>query len=413
MTHIVCPWTGQRIHDEIRFSWFGAYLLLFACLLALSACQSTDLGGGGNQPDFSDTSATPSPNANGEVFGQGPVRVAMLLPSTAPGNASAVASEVKNGALLALQDFGQDAIQIVVKDSSGQAASSQSAATEAVREGAAVILGPIFAANVSAASAITQPTRRTMIAFSTDTSVAKRGVYLLSYTPQDDTRRIIRYAISQGRRSILAFMPTNAEGTIREAVLRQEAGSAGINVRIIKYDRSSDAIEQAVASAKDILAGFDSIYIPEGNQIPNVILQTMRRLGINIVDKQIIGSGAWETIKLEEAQLENAIYPGRDVARFEEFATRYQAANGTRPTVWAALGYDSVTLVTDLVRRLGPDQAFGQQGLENPRGFSGINGIFRLRSDGTTERGLAIYGIVGGKPKLLVPAPVSFAARRT
>ncbi|MEM7464864.1 MAG: penicillin-binding protein activator [Pseudomonadota bacterium] len=382
-------------------------------MLLFPACQSTDLGTGSVQPDFSDAPTTPSPNANGEVFGQGPVRVAMLLPTTAPGNASAVANEVRNGALLALQDFGQDSIQIVIKDSSGQAASSQSAATEAVREGAAVILGPVFAANVSAASAITQPTRRTMIAFSTDTSVAKRGVYLLSYTPQDDTRRIIRYAISQGRRSILAFMPSTAEGTIREAVLRQEAGAAGVNVRIIKYNRSSDDIEQAVASAKDILAGYDSIYIPEGNQIPNVILQTMRRQGINVVEKQIIGSGAWETIKLEEAQLENAIYPGRDVSRFEEFATRYETANGSRPTVWAALGYDSVTLVTDLVKRLGPDQAFGQQGLENPRGFSGINGIFRLRSDGTTERGLAIYGIVGGERKLLVPAPVSFAANRT
>ncbi|MGI9402395.1 MAG: ABC transporter substrate-binding protein, partial [Rhizobiaceae bacterium] len=182
MTHNECPWTVKRIHDVVRPGWSAVCSLLIASMFALSACQSTDLGTGSVQPDFSDTPTTPSPNANGEVHGQGPVRVAMLLPSTAPGNAAAVASEVRNGALLALQDFGQDAIQIVIKDSSGQAASSQSAATEAVREGAAVILGPVFAANVSAASAITQPTRRTMIAFSTDTSVAKRGVYLLSYT---------------------------------------------------------------------------------------------------------------------------------------------------------------------------------------------------------------------------------------
>ncbi len=53
-----------------------------------------------------------------------------------------------------------------------------------------------------------------MIAFSTDTSVARRGVYLIGFLPQADTARIIDFAISRGIRSILAFLPTNAEGTL-------------------------------------------------------------------------------------------------------------------------------------------------------------------------------------------------------
>jgi ABC-type branched-subunit amino acid transport system substrate-binding protein len=382
--------------------------LLLAFALALSACQSTsDLGIGGAAvaPD----AGSPSPNPNGEVIGQGPVRVTMLLPRSAPGNAAMVANEVRNGSLLAMEDFGGETLQLVIKDTTGQAAAAQSAATEAVREGSVAVLGPIFAANVSAASAITQPSGRAMVAFSTDTSVARRGVYLLSYTPQDDTRRIIRYAIQRGRRAILAFIPKNAEGTLRESVLRQEAGGAGVNLRVLKYDRSMESIEQVVTGATPMLDNFDAVYIPEGNEIPNVILQTMRQQGVNVVGKQIIGSGAWESVNLAEPQLENAIYPGRDLTRFEEFARRYERAHGEPPKVWAALGYDAVTLVTDLLSRLGPDRAFSPEGIENPRGFVGINGIFRLRPDGTAERGLAVYGVADSKGQLIEAAPQSFA----
>ena len=38
-----------------------------------------------------------------------------------------------------------------------------------------------------------------MIAFSTDTNVATRGVYLLSFLPETDVKRIVDYAVSRGQ----------------------------------------------------------------------------------------------------------------------------------------------------------------------------------------------------------------------
>ncbi len=133
-----------------------------------------------------------------------------------------------------------------------------------------------------------------------------------------------------------------------------------------------------------------------------------RRNTIDIVGKQILGSGAWESVVFKEAQLEGALYPGRDLSRFADFATRYQATYGNKPNVWAALGYDSITLSVSLIRTGGPDP-FKAQALENPSGFAGINGIFRLRADGTAERGLAIYQVERNAGKLVVPAPTSFS----
>lgn len=385
-----------------------AMLLLFAAaMLSLAGCQSSNLGMGESSGE---TSQLPqlSPNPNGEVFGQGNVRIALLVPATAPGNAASVANEIRNGALLAMQDFGQNSIQLVIKDTKGQAATAQEVATEAVREGSSAIIGPLFSSSVSAASAVTLPSNRTMFAFSTDASVARRGVYLMSYTPQADTRRMVNYALSQGKRGFHAFIPKNAEGALREAMLREVAGQAGATVNVTYYERSGPGIEEAAREAAVAVGDADAIYIPEGGQIPNAIMASLARSGVQVRGKQVLGSGQWESVNLKDSNLEGALYTGRDVTNFASFATRYQTSYNSVPGVFAALGYDAVTLVISLVTNNNPAQAFQPDVVEDRRGFAGRNGVFRFKSDGTSERGLAVYRVANGAGQPESPAPTRF-----
>ncbi len=393
-----------------RFFYIRLAAVLAAGLL-LASCQT---GGLNNDPNSSTPQLTPrlTENPSGEVFGQGNIRVALLVPKTAPGNGAKVAQEIVNGALMALEDFGQNTIQLVVKDTIGQAATAQTRASEAVGEGASIILGPLFSANVSAASAMTQPAGRPIMAFSTDASIAKRGVYLLSYTPQDDVHRIVSYAASQGKRSIIAFLPSNAYGAVVEGTLRQVAGRSGVSiVHIARYERSGPGIEAAVRDAAAFYQNADTVYIPEGGNVPSAILGSMKRLLVTMDNKQVLGSGRWESVKFGDRLLTGAIYPGRDISKFENFSTRYETKYGLKPGVNAALGHDAVTLTIELVRR-NREKAFRANIIENVNGFVGINGIFRFRKQGTAERGLAIYRVTNGLGQLLVPAPSSFGFSR-
>ena len=63
----------------------------------------------------------------------------------------------------------------------------------------------------------------TVVAFSTDSSVAGRGVFLLSFLPESDVNRIIGYASSIGKRSYAALVPDNAYGAVVEAAFKQQA----------------------------------------------------------------------------------------------------------------------------------------------------------------------------------------------
>ena len=144
-----------------------AFGLSIALSIGLVACQSGTLGLGSGDLKTNElpTEIQLSPNPKGEVSGQGNVRVSLLIPQTAPGNGATVAKEIRNGALLAMQDFGQNSIQLVIKDTKGQAATAQQMASEAISEGSSAIIGPLFSSSVSAASGVTAPAGRTVIAF--------------------------------------------------------------------------------------------------------------------------------------------------------------------------------------------------------------------------------------------------------
>ena len=68
----------------------------------------------------------------------------------------------------------------------------------------------------------------------------------------------------------------------------------------------------------------------------------------------------------------------------------------------------AVALVAALVKTQGP-QRFSEQILTNSSGFAGIDGIFRFRSDGTSERGLAVMKVAPGGAQPVSPAPKSFS----
>ena len=73
----------------------------------------------------------------------------------------------------------------------------------------------------------------------------------------------------------------------------------------------------------------------------------------------------------------------------------------------ATLAYDAVALIAALVKTQGPAR-FSEQTLTTSSGFAGIDGVFRFRSDGINERGLAVLRVTPGGGQPVSPAPRTF-----
>src|SRR4051812_49433437 len=228
-------------------------------LLLASACSG--LPGG----DYFGFGSAPPPPATRPTVGAGQVKVALILPLSAQGNAGATALSLRNAAEMALAEFNNPDIQLLVKDDGGSAAGAQQAASQALADGAEIILGPLFAQSVSAAGQVARQRGVPLIAFSTDASVAAPGVHLLSFLPETEVDRVIGYALQQGKRSFAALIPDNAYGTVTQAAFQQAVARGGGRVVVMeRYPLDRAQMEEPVKRVAAAMRQADSIFIPDG-----------------------------------------------------------------------------------------------------------------------------------------------------
>src|SRR5215470_2964702 len=169
------------------------------------------------------------------AIGTGQVKVGLILPLSASGNAALAAQSMKNAAEMALAEFNAPNVQLLVKDDAGSVQGAQAATQQALEEGAEIILGPLFAHSVAPAGQLARGRGVPVIAFSTDANVASRGIYLLSFLPESDVDRIVGYAVQQGKRSFAALVPDNAYGSVVQAAFQQAVAAGG--GRVVAMER--------------------------------------------------------------------------------------------------------------------------------------------------------------------------------
>jgi branched-chain amino acid transport system substrate-binding protein len=395
------------IPPETRRALSRRALLGGAAALGLAGCNSSvfDTGGGAVAP-ASDLPPRPTGATVGETLGTGPVRVGLILPLTQNGAPSPLGVSMRNAAQLAIDEFAGSSITLMVMDDRSSADGAAQAAQAEIGAGAELILGPVYANNVGQVGSAAKAAGRPVIAFSTDTSAASPGVYLLSFLISGYVERIVQFASSRGKKSFAAMAPQNDYGNIALANFQEAAGRLNIPVVVIaRYapGQPQEAAQQIAAAAGQI----DALFIPEQAEGMAAVATA---LGANAVKMQLMGTGVWNDARvLRLPQLQGAWFAAPDNAGFNALAQRYRTKFGSDPTRLASLSYDAVTLAGALARNPPPDR-FGPRALTNVSGFNGADGVFRFRSDGTNERGLAVMEIDNNSAVVVSPAPRSFAA---
>ncbi len=346
------------------------------------------------------------------MIGTGSIKVGLLLPLSATGNAGQIAADFKNAADLAIRDFQTAGIQLLVKDDRGTVDGARAAASEAISQGAELILGPLFSASVTAVAQVAKPARVPVVAFSTDTTTASAGIYLLSFLPQSDVDRIVSYAQSKGKRSFAALLPTSAYGTLVEAELQRAVANArGRVMTVERYALDQGAMQTSANAVAGLVKSgtVDAVFIPGGAREAPFLAQILAAGGVDPKKITYLGSGQWDDPAVaRESALNGGFYPAPDNSGYAGFAKRYQAAFGSEPSRTATLAYDATSLAAGLAGRFG-DRRFAPETLTNPSGYIGLDGAFRFLSNGLNQRGLAVYQINNGKSVLVDPAPKTFA----
>ncbi len=378
------------------------------------------LAGCGGGMDFGELfSDTGRPGTQGgltdaapQTPGAGAPRVALLLPLSAPGKLGQIARAMKKSAELAMVDAGNPGITLVAKDTRGTAGGARLAAQAATEEGAKLILGPLLASSVKAVKPVAAGAGVPVIAFSSQSSVAGGGVYLMSFLPEEEVDNVIRYAVKAGKRNIAALIPQSDYGTIVGRALRTAAKRHGASiVAEERYVRTTTGISAPAARMARKLGGaskIDALFFPEGPKLVRTAGDILNRNGIAPGTVQLLGTGLWDTAAIRTTPLAiGGWYAGVEPRLVRYFADHYAKTYGSTPPRIASLAYDATSLAIALGR--SPDGTpFSQAQILNPEGYQGMNGLFRFREDGRIQRGLAILQVTATGPQVVEQAPARF-----
>lgn len=377
-----------------------------------------------------------------------PVRVALLLPfSAASENVRTVAGALFDAAQLAVFDAGDANLLLIPKDTGGTADGAARAAEAALQEGAELVLGPVFAQSVKAASNVSRAAGVPMIAFSTDLQVAGDGVYLLSFPPELEVARIADFAMLNGFSSFAALTPDTDYGRrVGDALAEEVYARAGAIVREESYEQTPSAMqipakrlarydERKAALARERAqlralsgneiadralealedaetfgdVGYDAVLLPEQGNLLRALAPLLPYYGVDIRRVKLLGTSLWESeALLREPALSGGWFAAPDPSMRNAFTTRYRTAYGAAPPRLASLAYDATTMAARLARRRARDR-FGVAAIADPNGYLGVDGIFRFAPNGQIERGLAVLEINSGGFRIVDPAPQTFA----
>ncbi|EBA16480.1 hypothetical protein RSK20926_22184 [Roseobacter sp. SK209-2-6] len=381
------------VFKNARKAAFSALLGISA--LSLAACNPVALGNG------------PSINTSK------PVKVALLVPKGSPQSGDSVlAQSLENSARLAIADLQGVQIDLTIYDTAGDPARAASVATEAVNGGAQIILGPVYAEAANAAGIAAAKRGVNVLSFSNTPSIAGGNVFILGSTFDNSARRLANFAKRQGKNSFVIASGTNAAGQAGEAAVRRAAAQAGVTVTgSIGYELSQQGVINAIPQIRDASAQSDVLFLTAttAGALP-LLTQLLPEAGVKPGDIQFVGLTRWDipaqTLALPGVQ--GGWFTLPDPARATRFRDRYASVYGSSPHAIGGLAYDGIAAIGALVGA-GNSNALTAAALTQGAGFQGTGGIFRLRPDGTNDRGLAVATIKEQKVVVIDAAPSSFS----
>lgn len=350
------------------------------------------------------------------VAAQKVVRVGLLLPLT--GRNAELGKALQDAASVSLFDkyarlsVRQQTVRVELlpKDTGDTSEQATRAMNEALADGADFIIGPLFSDATTASAPLARAKNIQVLSLSNNRAQSSAGTYMFGFSPAEQTARVVGYAIQNGKLKIAALVPNSPLGETVLNAAREAAAKQGIKlVAEAKYLPQGAGVDTALNTL--VQAGqppkFDAILIPEGGAPLDTILRGLAARGVRPNSVKFLGTGIWDDADLlRRVNLDTAWFASSPPALTSQFETRFRSTYQYAPPRIASLAYDAVALAVTLATSGRP---FDAGALTNPAGFAGpANGIFRLRANGTVERGLAVMEVQGGGLKVISPPPAGF-----
>ena len=392
----------------------AAALFVAGCALSSSSDQAA--------PAIATTANTTTETVTAKSVHRSPAqdrasKVALLLPLSAAGPTGAIAKGMKQAAELALFDGGSATVQLIVKDDLGTPEGAIAAAEDAIKEGVELIAGPLFSSSVKVVAPLAQRANIPVLAFSNDAQVAGNGVYLISFLVTQDIDRVVAYCVGQGRKRFAALIADDAYGQLTGAAFRQAVSSHGGSIKVFET-YPAQAGNTVLEPARKLVEGMkradedgepvEALFTPGSADSLSNLGPLLTYAGLDSNRTKLIGTGAWDQAgRGRETAFIGGWFAAPEPRGWQEFSEKFGRIYGAAPPRIATLAYDAVTLVVQLSSN-ERGRRYTAATLTQSSGFHGADGRVRLKSNGASQRSLAILEVQKLGVTIVDKAPAEF-----
>ena len=347
-------------------------------------------------------------------------KIGLLLPiGSKDRDLSYLGKSLRDAALLAKEDLGNNLFEIKTYDTLGKTEEGLNSYNLALEEKNEIIIGPFLPFITKAITKNFPFKNLEMISLSNDPTINRTNIFILGDTITNRANNLIQFAINNNKYRFALISPTKDYNNAIEKILVDKIlMNNGIFTFSTYYSEDISAISDTAQAIKQKLKKTNTdVIIFTGNPDKRMsylaaeladITKSKKELGI-----QIIGLSNWNnsTSIISEPSLQNSWFSMPD-HRFRKFyENKFIKRFGYRPHSKSNLTYDAIAalgvLEKDLdVRNNNYTNKFN--GLFNSSGFIGIDGIFRFNYDRIAEKELSVIQITNGQSKILKQARNSF-----
>lgn len=332
------------------------------------------------------------------------------------GSEAAFGRASHNGTLLAVEQVNAAGgvlgkpLELVYEDNQSKQDESATAVKKLIsRDKVVAILGEVASGRSLEAAPICQQYKVPQISpSSTNPKVTQMGDYIFRVCFIDPFQgtvmaKFARTTLKAKRVAVLTDVGAPYSvglGTFFKERFVADGGTIVAEQKFTKDDKDFKAQLTAIKSTDP-----EAIFVPAYYSQVTLIALQARELGIKV---PLFGGDGWEAPELLQGSgaaeaLEGCYFsthfsPDQDSPRAKEFVKVFQAKFGAAPDAMAALGYDSVLLLADALKRAGStDSAKLRDALAATKDFDGVTGRMTLDAERNARKSAVIIGIKGGR----------------
>jgi branched-chain amino acid transport system substrate-binding protein len=341
-----------------------------------------------------------------------PIRIGEYASIT--GKEASLGQSSHNGTMMAIDDLNAAGgvlgrpLLLITEDTQSKPGESATAAKKLIsRDKVVALLGEVASSRSLEAAPVAQLAKVPMISpASTNPKVTETGNYIFRTCFIDPFQGPVMAKFAQEKLSAqrVALMVSNSSAySIGLAKFFREAFTANGGTIVLeqKYAEGDKDFKAQLTAIK--AAGVDAVFNPGYYNEGALIVLQARDLGLTL---PIFGADSWEAEALielggkaiEGAYLCSHYSPADPSPRVQNFVQAYKKRFGTTPDSNASLGYDSVLVLVDAIKRAGStDRAKIRDALAATKNFAAVTGNITIDAQRNASKNAVIIQVRNGK----------------